>query len=151
VIHPQSIVHSMVEFVDRSVVAQLGLPDMRTPISYVLHYPKRTPLSLPSLDLTALGTLTFEKPDMKAFPLLSTAYECLKQGGTLPSVLNAANEEAVRAFLNERIGFTKINAVIQKTIHAHCPSTVQTLEAVLESDRWARSEAKCWIEKYANC
>ncbi len=151
VIHPQSIIHSMVEFVDRSVVAQMGLPDMRTPISYVLNYPKRVALSLPSLDLAKLGTLTFEQPDTKAFPLLSTAYEVLEEGGTLPPVLNAANEEAVMAFLNKQIGFMEINNVIQKTIDAHTPHTAHTLEDVMEADRWARREGGRWISHYASC
>jgi len=150
VIHPQSIIHSMVEFVDRSVVAQMGLPDMRTPISYVLHYPERAPLALPSLDLAAVGTLTFEKPDLKAFPLLSTAYETLKTGGTLPSVLNAANEEAVDAFLNAQIGFSDITPVIQRTLEAHSPQPAQALEEVIEADRWARTEGRRWIRHYAN-
>ncbi len=151
VIHPQSIIHSMVEFVDRSVIAQLGLPDMRTPISYVLHYPKRAPLDLPSLDLATVGTLTFEKPDLKAFPLLNTAYETLKSGGTLPAVLNAANEEAVAAFLNAQIGFTEIEAVIHQTLEAHSPQSADTLEAVIEADEWARMEGKRWIRHYARC
>lgn len=151
VIHPQSIVHSMVEFVDRSVVAQLGLPDMRIPISYVLHYPERAALSLPSLDLAEIGTLTFEEPDMVAFPLLSTAYEVLKKGGTLPSVLNAANEEAVKAFLSEQIRFVEINQVIQNTLEAHTPRPAHVLEDVIEADRWARIEGGRWIRRYANC
>ena len=150
VIHRQSIVHSMVEFVDRSVVAQLGLPDMRIPISYALHYPERAPLSLPSLCLEEIGQLTFEKPNLKSFPLLSSAYEALKAGGTLPSVLNAANEEAVGAFLAERIGFMEIPRVIRKTMDAHLPAAVQTMEDVMEADRWSRLEAQRWIEKYGN-
>lgn len=150
VIHPESIIHSMVEFVDRSVIAQMGLPDMRTPISYVLHYPGRAPLSLPSLDLAALGTLTFEEPDTKAFPLLSIAYEVLKGGGTLPSVLNAANEEAVIAFLNKQIGYGMIHRVIQQTVEAHTSQPAHTLEDVLGADEWARAEGKRWIKRYAN-
>ncbi|MFQ5598102.1 MAG: 1-deoxy-D-xylulose-5-phosphate reductoisomerase [Nitrospiria bacterium] len=151
VIHPESIVHSMVEFVDRSVIAQLGLPDMRTPISYVLNYPERTPLSLPSLDLTELGTLTFERPDTHAFPLLSTAYNALKRGGTIPSVLNAANEVAVQAFLDRSIGFLEINQVIQKTVDAHRPQAVQDLGDVFEADRWARNEGRRRIAQIASC
>lgn len=149
VIHRQSIIHSMVEFVDRSVVAQMGLPDMRVPISYALHYPERAVLPLPSLNLEEIGELTFEKPDLKAFPLLSCAYETLKGGGTLPSVLNAANEEAVNAFLAEKIGFMEIHTVIRKTIDAHLPQTANTLDDVLSADRWARLEAQKWIERYA--
>ncbi len=150
VIHPESIVHSMVEFIDRSVVAQLGLPDMRTPISYVLHYPERIPLSLPSLDLAEVGTLTFEKPDTKAFPLLTTAYAALEGGGSLPAVLNAANEEAVKAFLDKRIHFGTITKVIQQTLEAHRPNAIKTLDDVLEADRWARIEGKRWIKKDTN-
>ncbi len=151
VIHPQSIIHSMVEFVDRSVVAQLGLPDMRTPISYVLHYPHRAAISLPSLDLTEVGTLTFEKPDTDAFPLLKTAYAALEGGGTLPAVLNAANEEAVTAFLEKRISFGMINHVIQQTLEAHIPQVTKTLDDVLEADRWARLEGKRWIKQSPVC
>ncbi len=151
VIHPQSIVHSMVEFVDRSVVAQMGLPDMRTPICYVLHYPRRAPISLPSLDLTEVGTLTFEKPDTTAFPLLKTAYTALEEGGTLPSVLNAANEEAVTAFLEKQISFGMINRIIQQTLEAHTPQSTETLDDVLEADRWARLEGKRWIKQCTVC
>ena len=149
VIHPQSIIHSMVEFVDRSVVAQMGLPDMRVPISYALNYPERAPLSLPSLRLEEVGQLTFQKPDLKAFPLLSSAYEALKGGGTLPSVLNAANEEAVNAFLSEKVGFMDIHKVIHQTMNAHLPQVIKTLEDVISADRWARFEAQKWIQKYA--
>ncbi|MFQ5950234.1 MAG: 1-deoxy-D-xylulose-5-phosphate reductoisomerase, partial [Nitrospiria bacterium] len=149
VIHRQSIVHSMVEFVDRSVVAQMGLPDMRVPISYALHYPNRAPLSLPSLELEEIGQLTFERPDRKAFPLLSCAYEALKGGGTLPSVLNAVNEAAVEAFLVEKIGFIEIEQVVQQTLDAHCPQAIKTLDDAVSADQWARLEAQRWIEKYA--
>jgi 1-deoxy-D-xylulose-5-phosphate reductoisomerase len=149
VIHRQSIIHSMVEFVDRSVVAQMGLPDMRVPISYALNYPERVPLSLPSLNLEEIGQLTFEKPDLKAFPLLLCAYEALKGGGTLPSVLNAANEEAVNAFLSERVGFLDINKVIHKTLDTHLPQAIKTLDDVISADQWARAEAQRWIQKYA--
>lgn len=149
VIHPQSIIHSMVEFVDRSVVAQMGLPDMRVPISYALNYPERASLSLPSLSLEEVGRLTFQKPDLKAFPLLTCAYEALKGGGTLPSVLNAANEEAVNAFLSEKIGFLDINKVIHQTLDAHLPQAVRTLDDVILADQWARFEAQRWIQKYS--
>ncbi len=148
VIHHQSIIHSMVEFVDRSVVAQMGLPDMRVPISYALHYPKRASLSLPSLGLEEIGRLTFEKPNLKSFPLLSCAYEALKAGGSVPAVLNAANEAAVEAFLSERIGFLDIHKVVRKTIDAHLPHPIRTLPEVLSADRWAREEAHRWIQKY---
>jgi 1-deoxy-D-xylulose-5-phosphate reductoisomerase len=142
VIHHQSIIHSMVEFVDRSVVAQMGLPDMRIPISYALHYPERAPLSLPSLSLDEIGQLTFEKPNLKSFPLLSCAYEALKAGGSVPAVLNAANEEAVEAFLSERIGFLDIHKVIRRTMDAHLPTAIRTLDDVISADREARLEAR---------
>ncbi|MBI3805834.1 MAG: 1-deoxy-D-xylulose-5-phosphate reductoisomerase [Nitrospirae bacterium] len=149
IIHPQSIIHSMVEFIDRSVVAQMGLPDMRVPISYALHYPERAPLSLPSLSLEEIGQLTFEKPNLKAFPLLGCAYEALKTGGSVPAVLNAANEEGVEAFLSEKIGFLDIYKVIRNTLDAHLPHPIRTLEDVLSADRWARVEAQRQIGKYA--
>lgn len=147
VIHHQSIIHSMVEFVDRSVVAQMGLPDMRVPISYALHFPERAPLSLPSLCLEEIGQLTFEKPNLKAFPLLTCAYEALKAGGSVPSVLNAANEEAVDAFLSEKIGFLDIHKVIRRTMDAHLPHAIRTLDDVLSADRWARIEGRRQIER----
>jgi len=147
VIHHQSIIHSMVEFVDRSVVAQMGLPDMRVPISYALHYPERAPLSLPSLSLEEIGQLTFEKPNLKSFPLLTCAYEALKTGGSVPAVLNAANEEAVQAFLAEKIGFLDIHKVIRRTIDAHLPYPIRTLEEVLSADHWARLEGRRQIQK----
>ena len=151
VIHHQSIIHSMVEFNDRSVVAQMGLPDMRIPIAYVLHYPDRASLPFPSLDLAEVGKLTFERPDMEAFPLLSTAYQVLKEGGTLPSVLNAANEVAVEAFLNEEITFGRIEQVVQKTLDAHITRPAETLDDVVDADRWARAEGALWVRKYAAC
>jgi 1-deoxy-D-xylulose-5-phosphate reductoisomerase len=147
VIHHQSIIHSMVEFVDRSVVAQMGLPDMRVPISYALHYPERAPLSLPSLSLDEVGQLTFEKPNLRSFPLLSCAYEALKAGGSVPAVLNAANEEAVEAFLSEKIGFLDIHKVIRRTMDAHLPSAIRTLDDVISADRGARLEARRLIQR----
>ncbi len=151
VIHPQSIIHSMVEFVDRSVVAQMGLPDMIVPISYVLNYPERTALDLPSLDLAAIGTLNFAAPDFTRFPLLSLAYEVLKAGGTLPSVLNAANEVAVAAFLNERIAFGEIENVIRKTVDAHLPQKAQSIDDVMAADAWARSAGEQTIAQIGSC
>jgi len=147
VIHHQSIIHSLVEFVDRSVVAQMGLPDMRVPISYALHYPERAPLSLPSLSLEEIGQLTFEKPNLKAFPLLSCAYEALKAGGSVPAALNAANEEAVEAFLSEKIGFLDIHKVVRRTLDAHLPAAIRTLDDVISADRAARQEARGWIQR----
>ncbi len=148
-IHRQSIIHALVEFFDKSVITQMGLPDMRVPISYALHYPERAPLPFPSLCLEEIGTLTFERVDPAAFPLLACAREALKTGGTLPSVLNAANEIAVTAFLNERIGFHKIYDIVRKTMEAHILSPVNTLDEVLSADHWARMEAEGWVKKCA--
>jgi 1-deoxy-D-xylulose-5-phosphate reductoisomerase len=142
IIHRQSVIHSMVEFVDRSVIAQLGIPDMRCPIAYALSYPERLEMPLPSLALEQIGTLSFEKPDRKEFPALDAAYAALRAGGTTPAVLNAANEEAVYAFLRREIGFMDITGVVQKTLDAHVPSSPNCLDDFLGADRWAREKAK---------
>lgn len=139
-IHHQSIVHSLVEFIDGSIIAQLGIPDMRIPISYALNYPNRVETSLPSLDLSKIGKLTFEKPDIEKFPSLKYAFHALDEGETMPAVLNAANEVAVQAFLKEEIAFTDIPNVILKTMDEHRSRPVNTLEDVLEADRWARDK-----------
>jgi 1-deoxy-D-xylulose-5-phosphate reductoisomerase len=141
VIHRQSILHSMVEYRDGSVIAQMGIPDMRGPLAYALNYPERLPLGLPSLDLTKVKSLTFEPPDLKKFPCLGYAYEALKTGGTMPAVLNAANEIAVGAYLSGRIGFLEIARLIRKTMDGHVPQAVKSLEDVLEADRWGRERA----------
>ncbi len=141
-IHPQSIIHSLVEFIDGSIIAQLGIPDMRTPISYALNYPGRVETSLPSLDLAETGKLTFEKPDTEKFPSLKYAFQALDEGGTMPAVLNAANEIAVQAFLKEEIAFTDIPGVILKTMDGHRSSAANILEDVLEADTWARDKAE---------
>jgi len=141
-IHPQSIVHSMVEYQDGSVLAQLGIPDMKTPIAYALSYPERVPLKLPPLDLCAIGTLTFAPPDAARFPCLALAYDALRAGGTAPAVLNAANEEAVDAFLNGRIAFLDIPAIIHATLDRHRGSEVTHIDEVLRADLWARGEAR---------
>jgi 1-deoxy-D-xylulose-5-phosphate reductoisomerase len=140
-IHRESIIHSLVEYEDRSMIAQLGLPDMRTPISYALRYPERLPLDLPSLDLTEIGTLTFCKPDHDRFPCLALGYESLKIGGTMPAAMNAANEVAVEAFLQGGIRFTDISDIIRSTMLAHSPREVESIEAALDADRWAREKA----------
>jgi len=140
-IHRESIIHSLVEYEDRSMISQLGLPDMRTPISYAMRYPDRLPLDLPSLDLTEIGTLTFCKPDHDRFPCLRLGYESLRIGGTMPAAMNAANEIAVDAFLNGGIRFTDISDIIQSTMQAHIPQPVLSVEAALEADRWAREKA----------
>jgi len=140
-IHPQSIVHSLVEFVDGSVLAQLGAPDMRLPIAYALTYPRRLPLNGPPLDLGRIGRLTFEEPDMERFPGLRLGYEAARTGGTMPAVLNAANEVAVAAFLEGRIKFPDIPRVVAETMAAHAPRPLESLEQVLGVNRWARDYA----------
>jgi 1-deoxy-D-xylulose-5-phosphate reductoisomerase len=142
VIHPQSIVHSIVEFKDRSCLAQLSVPDMKGPIAYALAYPQRIDDVMRGLALHEIGTLTFSKPDQSAFPCLSYAYRALEAGGTMPSVLNAANEVAVHAFLKGIIRFTEIPVVIRLTMEGHSLGPDTSLEAVLEADRWARITAE---------
>jgi 1-deoxy-D-xylulose-5-phosphate reductoisomerase len=139
VIHPQSIVHSMVEYVDGSVLAQLGIPDMSIPISYILAYPERLPLGhLPSLDLVQAGRLEFVAPDVERFPCLGLAYRALRAKGTAPAVLNAANEVLVDAFLNERIGYLDIPHIACQVLDRHTPVEGASLEALLAADAWAR-------------
>ena len=141
-IHPQSIIHSMVEFRDGSVIAQMGVPDMRIPIAYALSNTERLDLIMPRLDLAKIGMLTFEKPDLKRFPCLSYAYDAVREGGTMPAVLNSSNEVAVRAFLQKRIGFLDIEIVVRETIERHKVSHAKTIEDVLMVDKWAREEAE---------
>ena len=141
VIHPQSIVHSLVELIDGSVIAQLGIADMRLPIQYACSYPERWDGSLPSLDLAAAGRLEFLEPALDRFPCLGLAYRALRAGETLPVVLNAANEVAVGAFLDRKLGFMAIPRVIQKTMDAHTAEPVSTLQAVRRADQWAREYA----------
>ena len=142
VIHPQSIVHSMVELVDGSVIAQLGVTDMRLPIQYACSYPERWNAALPSLDLSQAGRLEFLPPDHERFPCLGLAYRALRTEGTLAVVLNAANEVAVAAFLDGRLGFSAIPAVIERTMNAHTLEGVSTVETVRRVDAWARSYAR---------
>lgn len=141
-IHPQSIVHSMVEYCDGSVIAQLGVPDMKTPIAYALSYPARIPLKLPSLDLCSIGSLTFEEPDLQRFPCLKLAYDAITAGGVAPAVLNAANEIAVEAFLAGKIPFLSIPALIEKVLDRHAPQTPVHLDDLLHADFFARAEAR---------
>ncbi len=145
-IHPQSIVHSMVEFVDGSIIAQLSIPDMRLPISYALNYPRRLPNGLPELDLAEVGTLTFQEPDVERFPCLKYGYDALNQGGTMTTVLNAANESAVEAFIEQKISFKNIPQVIREVMDKHQVKEMESLEQVLQVDRWAREEAHRVIE-----
>lgn len=141
VIHPQSIVHSMVEFDDGSVIAQMGIPDMRLPIQYALLYPERIDTGLPRLDITDVGSLTFSRPDPERYPGLALAYEAAEAGGTMPAVMNAANETAVYEFLEGKIGFLQIQETVRRVMHAHEPVSDPTLEEILEADAWARRAA----------
>jgi len=138
IIHPQSIIHSLVEFVDGSMLAQLGVPDMRVPIQYALTYPERRPNPAQRLGLEGLAGLTFEPVDREKFPCLDLAYEAAQAGGSLPTVLNAANEVAVQRFLIRRIGFDEIPTLIRKALDAHPRRAVSTVEEVLEVDREVR-------------
>lgn len=148
-VHRESIIHSLVEYTDGSVLAQLGLPDMRTPISYAMNYPGRMPLDLPSLDLAAIGKLTFQRPDYDRFPCLGLGYEALRVGGTMPATLNAANEIAVAAYLREQIAFHDIAEVIRGTMDAHSPREVDSIDDALDTDRWAREKAGLLIRSLA--
>ncbi len=145
-IHPESIVHSMVEYVDGAVIAQLGIPDMKTPIALALSWPERLPLDLPPLDLCRLGRLHFSEPDTERFPCLALAYRALTSGGTAPAALNAANEVAVEAFLDNRLGFTDIPRIIEAVLDRHEISAADSLAAVLSADAAARAAAVRLIE-----
>lgn len=140
-IHPESIVHSMVEYKDGSIIGQLGVPDMKIPISYALSYPRHTHNGLGRLDLQQIGTLRFEAPDLEKFKCLDLALKAAREGGSMPAVLNAANEIAVAAFLNGSIGFLDIPALIDRTMTTHRTRPIDSIEQVLEVDRWAREKA----------
>ncbi|MBR6014831.1 MAG: 1-deoxy-D-xylulose-5-phosphate reductoisomerase, partial [Firmicutes bacterium] len=147
-IHPQSIIHSAVEFKDHSIIAQMGNPDMRIPISYALSYPKRVANDFDSLDFFALdGGLTFEKPDMETFKPLKYAFEALKAGGSAPVVLNAANEELVQSFLEDRIGFTDIIEGIERIMENHNVLYNQDLDAIIQTDLRVRRQVKEWVDR----
>ncbi|HSR10895.1 MAG TPA: 1-deoxy-D-xylulose-5-phosphate reductoisomerase [Thermodesulfobacteriota bacterium] len=146
-VHPQSIVHSMIEYIDGSMIAQLALPDMRGPIAYALSYPERLDSRIPSLDLTAAGPLTFAAVDHQRFPARGLAYRALKAEGTMPAVLNGANEVAVQAFLDGRLEFVDIPRLIRETMDRHSPRPQNKLEDVLRADEWARQEARQMIER----
>jgi 1-deoxy-D-xylulose-5-phosphate reductoisomerase len=141
VIHPQSVIHSMVEYIDGSVLAQLGNPDMRTPIAYALGYPERIESGVAELNLFEIGRLDFEEPDVARFPCIELAYEALRQGGTAPAVLNAANEIAVEAFLAERIPFRRIAPLIAEVMGAAAVTPADSLETILAADAAAREHA----------
>ena len=144
-IHPQSILHSMVEYKDGSIIGQMGIPDMTVPIAYALSYPRHMSNGLIPLDLEKVGTLSFEKPDMKRFKCLDLALKAATKGGSMPAVLNGANEIAVDAFLKGTIGFLDIPDLIEKTMGAHTHSPVETIEAVIAADRWARETARAQL------
>ena len=145
VVHPQSVVHSMIEMIDGSIIAQMSVTDMRHPIQYALTYPDRRAGSLPSLDLAAVGSLTFEQPDVERFPCLGLAFEAMKSGGTMPATLNAANEIAVDAFLSKKIGFGDIAVIDGAVMHGHSIRSAATIETLLEADREARKAAAALV------
>lgn len=145
VIHPQSVVHSMVRYQDGSIIAQLGIPDMRIPIAYALTYPRRLKGGWRPLDLTQHGELSFLGVDSRRFPALQLAYAALKEGGTMAAVLNAANEVAVTAFLERKIGFRNIHRIIDKTMQSHVPKHPKQVDEILEVDRWAREKAASFV------
>jgi 1-deoxy-D-xylulose-5-phosphate reductoisomerase len=141
VVHPQSIIHSMVAYRDGSIMAQLGVPDMKTAIAYALSYPRRLPLDQPLPDFSGRQTFTFQSPDLEKFPCLKLAFLACETGGTLPAVLNAANEVAVNAFLDQKLAFDAIAGLIDETMQAHTCIAGPALSDILEADRWAREEA----------
>ena len=149
VVHPQSVIHSMVEYVDGSVLAQLGNPDMRTPIAYALGYPERLQSGVSSLDLFKIGRLDFEAPDTDKFPCLRLAFDALKVGGNAAAIMNAANEVAVDAFIKEKIGFTDIPALIESVMESSQIKAVNDLEMLVVSDKEARIAAEAWVKRAA--
>jgi 1-deoxy-D-xylulose-5-phosphate reductoisomerase len=150
VIHPESVVHSLVEYVDGSMIAQLGNPDMRTPIAYALGYPERITAGVEYLDLARVGALHFEQPDERRFPCLRLAYGALRAGGNAPTVLNAANEVAVESFLAGKLGFLRIPALIESVLEELGDGPVTSIDDVLSADREARACAGRWLEKFGN-
>jgi 1-deoxy-D-xylulose-5-phosphate reductoisomerase len=150
-IHPQSIVHSMVEYIDGSVVSQMGITDMRVPIAYTLTFPERLHLRLPRLDLPQREVLTFSHPDPQRFPCLKLAYQAIEIGETMPAVLNAANEVAVNAFLEGALPFTRIPTLIERVMECHEVRSVQTVEDILRADQWARERSKALLEGGTLC
>lgn len=146
-IHPQSIVHSMVEYVDGSIIAQMSIPDMKIPIAFALSYPERIPLDRDEVFPATFGELTFEEANFEKFPALCLAYRALEEGGTMPAVMNAANETAVAAFLQGRLKFIEIVKVVMRTMEIHRTLPGDTIEQILESDSWARKTAESLIRK----
>lgn len=149
VVHPQSLVHSLVEYCDGSMLAQLGNPDMRVPIAHALGWPDRIESGVESLDIVRAGRLDFEAPDLARFPCLSLAMQVAGQGGTAPAVLNAANEVAVQAFLERRLGFTDIPRVIEAVLEQHSVRSVSSLEDVLAADEWSRQQAQIAVAAHS--
>jgi 1-deoxy-D-xylulose-5-phosphate reductoisomerase len=147
-VHPQSIIHSMVAYKDGSVMAQMGIPDMKGAIAYALTFPERLDLKQPLPDFNAISALTFESPDLKRFPCLELAFQACTAGGTMPAVLNAANEAAVAAFLNRRITFTAIPEVIRGVMEGHACKLMPDLDAILAADQWARDRAGSLMAAY---
>ncbi len=148
VVHPESVVHSMIELIDGSVIAQMGITDMRHAIQYALTYPERHSCHLPPLDLTAISSLHFEAPDLDRFPCIPLAYRALREGGTLAAAMNAANEEAVGAFIDQRISLTEIPRVVETVMNSHVNQPAQSIETVLDADyraRLAASDVICAI------
>ena len=150
IVHPQSVVHSMIEMVDGSVIAQLGVTDMKHAIQYALTFPERKTGCLEPLDFRKFSTLTFEEPDLEKFPCLALAYKALKTGGTMPAVLNAANEIAVQAFLDNKILLSDIPRIIESVMNEHEPQSASSLEAILKADEFARNRAIMKLEKTAS-
>ncbi len=138
VVHPQSIIHSGIEFIDHSTIAQLGLPDMRVPIQFALFYPERVNNSYKSLSLTEIGNLTFEKPDIQTFKCLELAFNALAEGGTMPAVLNASNEICVNLFLSKKISFLDIGNINEKVMLSHKPYEIDSVESILEAEEWTK-------------
>jgi 1-deoxy-D-xylulose-5-phosphate reductoisomerase len=147
VVHPESVVHSMIELIDGSIIAQMGVTDMRHAIQYALTYPERHPCELPSLDLTRLSALHFEEPDVERFPAIALAYRALRTGGTLPAAMNAANEVAVEAFINGRISLNDIPRIIEAVMNEHETEAVTDLDVVLRTDSEARLQAAAAVER----
>jgi 1-deoxy-D-xylulose-5-phosphate reductoisomerase len=145
VIHPQSIIHSMVDYVDGSVLAQMGNPDMRTPIAHAMAWPERFDSGVAPLNIFEVAHMDFEQPDLQRFPCLRLAYEAIKAGGIMPTVLNASNEIAVEAFLNEQVRFTDIAKIIERSMAKFTPDVADSLEIILEADRQAREVANTII------
>jgi 1-deoxy-D-xylulose-5-phosphate reductoisomerase len=150
-IHPQSVVHSMVEYIDGSIVAQMGIPDMKIPISYALSFPERLNLNLSPLDLSKSEALTFSLPDPERFPCLKLAYRSIEIGETMPTILNAANEVAVSAFLEGSLKFTEIPLLLQRVMEEHEVKPLHTIEDILKADHWARERSKAFLEGRKLC